>query len=306
MNQPERPINTFYAFCSLLLPGLGQLLQKRIGAAVGFFTLFILSGFLPVLIVSLLFRDRFSYQPLRVHLLHIVLFAGLFYLFMAAIFWSAVDAARKPKEKSEEKPKEKKACRIPPSLLVAIVIIGILVPLLLPSVPAAREAARRMQCSNNLKQICLALHIYYDVYHSLPPAFTVDENGKPLHSWRVLLLPYLEQGKLYSEIRLDEPWDSEYNQQFHDVTIHVFQCPSNGLLGRIQRQYPNLTTVGNCHYSIVLGPETPFPGAESTQFSDMTDGTSNTVAVVERAMPVYWMDQNNEIRFNTACEGINH
>ncbi|MDR1141085.1 MAG: hypothetical protein LBL62_05275, partial [Planctomycetaceae bacterium] len=103
MNKPERPINTFHAFCSLILPGLGQLLQKRPGEAFGFFVLFILSGFLPVLIVSILFMDRFVDQPLRIHLLHIFTFGGLYFVFLLAIFWSVLDAARKPEKKQEEK-----------------------------------------------------------------------------------------------------------------------------------------------------------------------------------------------------------
>ena len=318
MSDSERPINTGHAFCSLLLPGLGQLLQKRIGAAVGFFILFLMSGFLPGLIVTILFMDRFSHEPLRVHLLHIAVFGGLFLLFMAAILWAALDAAWKPEKKQEgikeEKPEERKP---PPAwfklveFLVVIAIIGILIVLLRPAVPVAREAARRMQCSNNLHRIGIALHNYHETYGSFPPAFTVDDNGRPLHSWRVLLLPFLEYGEaLYKEIRLDEPWDSEYNRQFHSIQIGPdrvgpFQCPSSGLPGRFRREMPDLATDLNCYYSVVIGEATPFPGAESTGFADITAGTSNTVFVVERLMPVCWMDPNNEIRFSLACDGIN-
>jgi len=219
-----------------------------------------------------------------------------------------MDAAWKPDEKQEEKPEKKKGRRFLPKiveLLTVIVVIGFLIFLLLPMVPCAREAARRMQCSNNLKQIGLALHNYHDKYGCFPPAFTVDENGQPLHSWRVLILPFIEQNALYEKIRLDEPWDSEYNQQFHGVKISTFQCPSNGLIGPIQRDRPNLTTVGNCHYSIIIGPETPFPGAKALRLADIENGTSNTIFVVERLIPVCWMDPNNEISFTTASEGIN-
>ncbi|MCL2348782.1 MAG: DUF1559 domain-containing protein [Planctomycetaceae bacterium] len=313
MNKPERPVNTFYGFCSLILPGLGQLLQRRFGTAIGFFVLFLVSGFLPLLIISLLFMDRFSYQPLRVHLLHIGVFAGLFYLFMVTIFWSAIDATGTPKEKPEvkqeeegEKPEEKKkGCSSGCIILIAVIIVvGFVVALLLPAVPSAREAARHMQCTNNIKQIALALHSYHDDYKSFPPAYTVDENGKPLHSWRVLILPYIEQTALYEKIRLDEPWDSEYNRQFHAEAPGDFQCPSRGATGAIQRERPELTTGGNCFYSVVLGPETPFTGEKPVRLNDIWDGTSNTICIVERLLPVCWMDPNNEIRFNTACEGI--
>ena len=76
-------------------------------------------------------------------------------------------------------------------LLVVIAIIGVLVALLLPAVQSAREAARRMSCSNNLKQLGLALHNYHDVYGSFPPAIVRDSDGSPLYSGRVLLLPFL-------------------------------------------------------------------------------------------------------------------
>jgi hypothetical protein len=145
---------------------------------------------------------------------------------------------------------------------------GVLVALLLPAVQAAREAARRMQCSNNLKQIALALHNYHDVYRSFPPAYTVDENGRPMHSWRTLILPFLEQQALYSQIDLNEPWDSPKNQAFHNVSIPSYTCPSS-------------PPSPNCSYFAIVGPNTLFPGSRGVSLSEVTDGTSNTIAVVE-------------------------
>ena len=91
-------------------------------------------------------------------------------------------------------------------LLVALVII---VALLFPAAQAARAAAQRMTCCGHMSQLTLAFLVYHEVHGSFPPAYTVDENGKPLHSWRVLILPFIEQKALYDKIRLDEPWDSE-------------------------------------------------------------------------------------------------
>ena len=108
-------------------------------------------------------------------------------------------------------------------IVIIIVIIGTLIALLLPVVRTLREAARRMTCSGQLKQIAVALHSYHDTYHSFPPAYTVDEDGYPLHSWRVLLLPFLEENDLYKKIRLDEPWNSEHNRQFHRVQISRYR-----------------------------------------------------------------------------------
>ena len=79
--------------------------------------------------------------------------------------------------------------------------------LLLPAVQAAREAARRMSCSNNIKQIGLAMQNYHTAYGTLPPAYTVDAQGRPLHSWRTLILPFIEQQALYGEIDLSKPWN---------------------------------------------------------------------------------------------------
>jgi hypothetical protein len=162
-----------------------------------------------------------------------------------------------------------------------------------------------MQCGNKLHQIGIAMHNYHEDYECFPPAYTVDEHGKPLHSWRVLILPYIEQKELYEKIRLDEPWNSEHNRQFHDVFVGAFSCPSSARKGIAPCILPRKKLSETCYYSVVIGPETVFPGSKTTTFHDVTDGTSNTLLVVERLLPVCWMDPNNEIRFETACEGIN-
>ena len=173
------------------------------------------------------------------------------------------------------------------------VIIGILIALLLPAVNGAREAARRMQCSNHMKQIGLALYNYHDAYKSLPPAYTTDEDGNPLHSWRVLILPYLEQQYLYDQIRLDEPWDSEYNSQFHTRMPGVYRCTSTA------------TENGMATYSVVVGEETVFHGDTTYTIGDIEDGNFNTIFLVERKTPVCWMDPFQEITFEEACKGVN-
>lgn len=145
---------------------------------------------------------------------------------------------------------------------------GVLIALLLPAVQAAREAARRAQCANNMKQIALALHNYHDTFHTFPPAYTVDAAGNRLHSWRTLILPFLEQGVLYSQLKLDEPWDSPHNRAFHGQVVPTYSCPSS----------PNVK--GVC-YAAIVGPETMFPGDGCLRLSQITDGTSNTIMVVE-------------------------
>ncbi len=160
---------------------------------------------------------------------------------------------------------------------------------LLPATLAAREAAKRMQCTNYIKQIGLAFHNYHDTHHALPPLYTVDADGKPLHSWRVLILPFLEETALYEQIRLDEPWDSEHNSQFHDRVVRAYQCPSN----------PAAKPGANCCYSVIAGeafvPAKTEKAMTGLGFSAMRDGTSNTIGIIEVRKPFCWMDPTQDV-----------
>jgi uncharacterized Fe-S cluster protein YjdI len=157
---------------------------------------------------------------------------------------------------------------------------GILVALLLPAVQAAREAARRMQCSNNLKQVALAMHNYHDTYKAFPPAYTVDADGNKLHSWRTLLLPYLDQAPLYDQIDLNKPWDAPENQAIAETVIPTYTCPSD----------PD-GTKPYTDYMVIVGAGAIFDGNQQCLMADITDGTSNTILVVEvKGQQVPWME----------------
>ncbi len=161
---------------------------------------------------------------------------------------------------------------------------------------ASGEAARRMQCGNNLKSLALALQNYADTYAALPAPFTTDAEGRPLHSWRVALLPYVEQNALYTQIRLDEPWDSEWNSQFHDQMPRTFACPNGDgwtPWGAESRE----TT-----YSVVVGEETAFASGKWRKMEEITDGTWDTLAVVERKTPVCWMNPTADLTFETLLD----
>lgn len=170
------------------------------------------------------------------------------------------------------------------ALSVMLVCGGMLVALLLPAVQAAREAARRMQCSNNLKQIALALHNYESVHKSLPPAYTVDADGNRLHSWRTLILPFIEQNELYQRIDFAVAWDDPKNAFLADLDQPVYRCPSSNIA-------PGMTT-----YQAIDDPASAFPGSASTKFFDITDGLRNTVFVVETddADAVHWAEPNDQ------------
>jgi len=169
-----------------------------------------------------------------------------------------------------------------PTLLKVFLISAIVLVLILLFVPAPRnaiEAARRTQCKNNLKQIGQALHNYHKEYGSFPPAYTVDKLGRPLHGWRTLILPYLEQTALYRQIDLSKPWNDPANAVAFETLVPSFQCRSFSLP-------KNHTT-----YLGVAGEDSCFHGSSSKAIADITDGTSNTLIVVEvppdRSVP--WM-----------------
>ena len=146
-------------------------------------------------------------------------------------------------------------------VLAVVGVVGIVIALFLPAVRFTGPAAYRMQCSNNLKQIGLALHNYEEAYHAFPPAYTVDAAGKPLHSWRTLILPYLEQQLLYDKIDLSKPWDDPANQVAYDTHLPAYRCPSVDLPpGRTT--YLAILAPGGCFSrpspdSVLPSPTTP-------------------------------------------------
>ena len=197
-------------------------------------------------------------------------------------------------------------------LLVVIAIIGILIALLLPAVQAAREAARRSQCTNNMKQIGLGLQNYHDVHKSFPPSgvITGDRSMQPLpttpsavayhYSWLAMLLPFLEQQPLYNQMNKVLPI---YNQPAMSQQVATLQCPSDVQLdlGRTRNMaYTNYAASEGYHWWTTATVDTSwslwsrlqssrspidmsgmFTILQTRKISDLTDGTSNTVAVAE-------------------------
>jgi hypothetical protein len=133
------------------------------------------------------------------------------------------------------------------------------------------DAQARMLSMNNLKLMSLAMHNYHDANGKFPPVANLSKDGKPLLSWRVHILPYVEQQALYQQFHLDEPWDSEHNLKLAKILPKVYVHPA----------HPRLAVDGKTVYVAPVGPKTIFSQKEGTKMSEITDGTSNTLMMVE-------------------------
>jgi len=171
---------------------------------------------------------------------------------------------------------------------VIIVALTIMVLPLFYMAQAARESAKRMQCSGNSKGIGLGFQNYYDTHKTFPPAYSVDENGKPLHSWRVLILPYMEQRSLYDKIRLDEPWDSDYNKQFHSMRPRVYACPSDYANCKEYSQKGDKSDIYT-NYVRIVGEGTITNGPDSVSLDEIED-YPNKIFFVETTRRICWME----------------
>lgn len=161
---------------------------------------------------------------------------------------------------------------------IALACVVLLVLMLLPATRSAREAARRSQCVCGLKQLAVALHNYESAEGCFPPAAITDDEGRPLLSWRVLILPYLEQEELYKQFRLDEPWDSPHNRSLLAETPSTYLCPSD-----LDRQ-PGDTT-----YLALVGESAAFsPDFRPRPLDDYPDGLDKTIFVAEARRRVPW------------------
>lgn len=193
-------------------------------------------------------------------------------------------------------------------LLVVIAIIGVLIALLLPAVQAAREAARRMSCQNNMKQHGLALHNFHDVYGGFPASgWTIAGAGNPAGKyvgWRALITPFIEQSSLHNVYDFNVHWWEGVNLNAATVPLEVYQCPSvpdrqktTNLVAKSPR--PAITVanpLATADYEAIMGVQSTInPNLyataasnrcvlyrnASTKFAEITDGTATTLLVVE-------------------------
>ena len=143
------------------------------------------------------------------------------------------------------------------------------------------EARARTESQNNLKVLTLAMHNYNDAMRTLPPA-AWEKNGKPLLSWRVLLLPYIEQNNLYKQFRLNEAWDSPHNKKLISLMPKQYALPGSQDLNN-----------GTTHYVVPVGVRSAFerfPGGRNKgiRLTSIADGTANTILIVEGNKAIPW------------------
>jgi len=151
-----------------------------------------------------------------------------------------------------------------------------------------------MYCPNNLKEIGLALHNYHDTYGAFPPAYVPDKNGRPMHSWRVLILPFMEYRVLYDLYDFGEPWDGPNNRKLMAEVPHYYVCPSRTASNAQSRSQPS--------YFAVVGPKTMWPEAESRRIKEIqgADGTSQTLLVIEAHVPDVAWSEPRDLSFDEA------
>lgn len=190
-------------------------------------------------------------------------------------------------------------------LLVVIAIIGILIALLLPAVQAAREAARRSQCSNNLKQVVLGLHNYHDTHRVFPPGFIdsdptytagsqgVMQNVNGL-AWSTFILPFIEQAPLYDQVQSQtlgfaRHWERDFGGASAPIPasregVSVYSCPSDtmSLINTKRGNYGKNNYLGNSGNAAAIDRKGIFWVNSAVRMADIRDGTSNAVMVIER------------------------
>jgi hypothetical protein len=172
---------------------------------------------------------------------------------------------------------------------------------------AAVDAAKRAEgtvVKNHLKQLVLAMHNYHDVYQRFPPAAIRDAQGRPLLSWRVALLPFVDENRLYHQFHLDEPWDSPHNKPLLAKMPQVFSPRSS-----------TLRAEGKTTLLVPVGKQTIFGPPEGVTIREITDGTSNTILIVDadEAHAVFWTKPDDlnvdgvdakQALFGTRKEGV--
>lgn len=167
-------------------------------------------------------------------------------------------------------------------MLAVLLLLGLM---LYPAMQKAREASRRSECKGDIYFLRFALQNYHETYGCFPPPYIADAHGRPMHSWRVLILPFIDRVALYNEYRFDEPWDGPNNRKLADrVSPYAFRCLSDHpVWGE-----PEALTA---NFLAVVGPGMAWQEGKSMKLTDITDDHDSTLLLVEVANSgVHWME----------------
>jgi hypothetical protein len=162
-----------------------------------------------------------------------------------------------------------------PMLALGLIILAVVQAGFCVAVHRVRTADAGIRAMNNLKQLALACLDYEEAHGTFPPHAIYSRDGKPILSWRVMILPLIDEAELYHPFKLDEPWDSPHNAKLLDKMPKIYAAPSEAA--------SNLT-----YYQAFYGPNTAFEGAHGTKVKDFTDGLAETILLIEAAEPVPW------------------
>lgn len=215
-----------------------------------------------------------------------------------------------PLEDLRAEPSSAKGARFPRGVFVlaTLVILGlaaasvtilILIALVFPAVHAVQGRSNQQQCDQNLRRIGVALFAYRGEFGCLPPAFVAGPDGKPAHSWRVLILPYLGHRDLYDRYSFQEPWNGPQNSQLVSLMPEVFACPADR----------DSLAIGETNYMAIVGLNAAFASRQGRSASEFTDDLQTTMLVAEKVMSgVTWLEpvdlpaDRSELTINSGME----
>jgi hypothetical protein len=156
-----------------------------------------------------------------------------------------------------------------------VVVVGILFR---PAVNS-RPPGRTYECANNLRQVALALQMYQSQYGTLPPPYIADKSGKPMHSWRTLILPFIERADIYDAYDFSEAWNGPNNRKLANIEIPLLRCPST------------VQSAGETTVFAVVGPQAAWVAARGRKLDEFTDGADETLLLIEATgQGVNWLE----------------
>ena len=178
-----------------------------------------------------------------------------------------------------------------------VLLVATLMAVILPMISLSSPWSRQRLCIDHLRAISLALLAYHRAHGSFPPACVRDKTGKPMHSWRVLILPYMgmNEQELYSRYNLNARWDSPENRKLAALRPGLYVCPSD----------TDAASSANTSYVAVVGRQTVWPDSEAMKLDDIRDKPSETIQLVEvTGSGINWMEPR-DLSFDAAVAGIN-